>query len=201
MTGIAAITVCWESTAQAARHDRRWTMLIPLPRRPLLGTAIVLRRWEEDDAEWYVRARDEEIFRWTKELRTLTPEHVRNAITRYLSHPTYAGFAITDASSGSLLGNISLVITESERSAEVMYWLAESARGRGVATEAVCSLVRWAFETLPIERIELFTHVDNKASQRVAERADFVPGGLVVGGKHGEQLIFTMTRQRRGTSA
>ena len=96
-------------------------MLIPLPRRPLLGTAIVLRTWEEDDAEWYVRARDEEIFRWTKEPRNLTPEVTRNAIRRYLSRPTYAGFAITDAASGSLLGNISLVIAESERSAEVMY--------------------------------------------------------------------------------
>ena len=168
-------------------------MLIPLPRRPLLGEAIALRTWKQDDAEWYVRARDEEIFFWTKEPRDLTTELARNAIERYLSHPTYAGFAITDASSGSLLGNIALVITEAERTwAEVMYWLAAPARGRGAATEAVRTLARWAFETLPIEGIELLTDPDNSASQRVARRAGFAPQG-----KRGERLLFVRTRKPR----
>ncbi len=172
-------------------------MLIPLPPRPLLGTAIALRTWEEDDAEWYVRARDEDIFRWTTEPRDLTTEIVRDAIERYLKHPTYAGFAITDASSGSLLGNIALVISEADHCwAEVMYWLAGPARGRGAATEAVRTMARWAFETLPIERIELLTDAENNASQRVAQRAGFVPRG-----KRGERLVFTMTRQHRSTSA
>ena len=172
-------------------------MLIPLPHRPLLGAAIALRTWEQNDAEWYVRARDEDIFRWTTEPRDLTPELLRTTIERYLSHPTYAGFAITDASSGSLLGNIALVITEAERCwAEVMYWLAAPARGRGAATEAVRTLARWAFETLPIERIELLTDADNKASQRVAQRAGFVPRE-----KRGESLVFAMTRKPRSTRA
>ena len=172
-------------------------MLIPLPQRPLLGDAIALRTWKQDDAEWYVRARDEEIFFWTKEPRDLTTELARNAIDRYLSHPTYAGFAITNALSGSLLGNIALVITESERTwAEVMYWLAAPARGRGAATEAVRTLARWAFETLPIERIELLTDPDNKASQRVAQRA-----GFAARGKRGERLLFVMIRKPRSTFA
>ena len=172
-------------------------MLIPLPRRPLLGAAIALRTWKEDDAEWYVRARDEEIFFWTKEPRDLTTELARNAIERYLSHPTYVGFAITDLASGSLLGNIALVITESERCwAEVMYWLAAPARGRGAATEAVRTMARWAFETLPIERIELLTDAGNDASQRVAERAGFAHRG-----KRGERRLFIMTRTPRRTDA
>ncbi len=172
-------------------------MLIPLPRRPLLGAAIALRMWEEDDAEWYVRARDEVIFRWTKEPRDLTAAILREEIERYLIHPTYAGFAITDAPSGSLLGNIALVITEAEGCwAEVMYWLAAPARGRGAATEAVRTLARWAFETLPIERIELLTDTDNEASQRVAGRVGFVPRG-----KRGERLLFIMTRKPRSTNA
>ena len=168
-------------------------MLIPLPRRPLLSASVALRTWQEDDAEWYVSARDEEIFFWTKEPRDLTTELARNAIDHYLSHPTYAGFAITNALSGSLLGNIALVITESERTwAEVMYWLAAPARGRGAATEAVRTLARWAFETLPIERIELLTDPDNSASQRVARRAGFAPQG-----KRGERLLFVRTRRPR----
>ena len=171
-------------------------MLIPLPSRPLLGEAITLRTWELDDAEWYVRARDEEILFWTKEPRDLTAELVRNAIEHYRSRPTNAGFAITDASSGSLLGNISLIILEEERGwAEVMYWLAAPARGRGAATQAVNTIVRWAFETLPIDGIELRTDPDNTASQRVAQRA-----GFVARGKRGESLIFTIARKARSTN-
>ena len=138
-------------------------------------------------------ARDEEIFFWTKEPRDLTTELARNAIERYLSHPTYAGFAITDLASGSLLGNIALVITEAERPwGEVMYWLVASARGRGAATEAVRTLARWAFETLPIEGIELLTDPENSASQSVAQRAGFAPQG-----KRAERLLFIMTRRPR----
>ena len=172
-------------------------MLIPLPHRPLLGAAIALRTWQQDDAEWYVHARDEDIFRWTTEPRDLTTELLRSAIERHLSHPTYAGFAITDASSGSLLGNIALVISEAKPCwAEVMYWLAPPARGRGAATQAVRTIARWAFETLAIERIELLTDADNNTSQRVAKRAGFAPRG-----KRGERLVFTMTRKPRSTSA
>ncbi len=171
-------------------------MLIPLPSRPLLGEAIALRTWEQDDAEWYLHARDEDIFRWTTERRDLTLKLLRNAIERYLSHPTYAGLAITDASSGRLLGNIALVISEAEPCwAEVMYWLAAPARGRGVATGAVRTIARWAFETLAIERIELLTDEGNNASQGVARRAGFVPRG-----QRGERLVFTMTRKPRSTS-
>ncbi|MCI0776922.1 MAG: GNAT family N-acetyltransferase [Chloroflexi bacterium] len=168
-------------------------MLIPLPTRPLLGAAVALRTWEEDDAEWYVSARDEEIFFWTKEPRDLTTELARTAIRRHLSHPTYAGFAITDLASGGLLGNIALVITEAERPwGEVMYWLAAPARGHGAATEAVRTLARWGFETLPIERIELLTDPDNSASQRVAQRA-----GFAAQGKRAERLLFTLARKPR----
>ena len=168
-------------------------MLIPLPSRPLLGAAIALRTWEPDDAEWYVSALDEEILFWTNEPRDLTTERARTAIQRHLSHPTDAGFAITDLASGSLLGNIALVVTESERSwGEVMYWLAAPARGRGAATEAVRTLARWAFETLPIERIELLTDPDNRASQCVAQRAGFAPQG-----KRGERLLFILNRKLR----
>lgn len=172
-------------------------MLIPLPAKPLIGAAIALRTWEPDDAEWYVSACDEEILFWTNEPRDLTPEMARSAIERHLSHPTDAGFAITDLASGSLLGNIALVITEAEPNwAEVMYWLAAPARGRGAATEAVRTMARWAFETFPIERIELLTDPENVASQGVARRADFVPEG-----KRGERLLFIMTRTPRRTNA
>ncbi|MGB2696181.1 MAG: GNAT family N-acetyltransferase [Dehalococcoidia bacterium] len=165
-------------------------MLVPLPIRPLRGATVALRTWQPDDAEWYVSARDEEVLRWTTEPRDLTPDDVRRAIEEQLREPTYAGFAITDAATGMLLGNISLVVAEPDRhTGEVSYWLAAEARGRGAATDAVRTVMRWGFASLPLERIEIFMDPANEASQRVAQRA-----GCMEDGERGERLVFAMTR-------
>ncbi len=166
-------------------------MGISLPKRSLRGTIVALRTWEPDDAEWYVGARDEVIFRWTKEPRDLTADVVRHAIEAQLRRPTYAGFAITDVKTEELLGNISLVFTEPDcHQAEIMYWLSPAARGRGAATDAVRIAIGWAFDALPIDQIELLTSPGNEASQQVARRAGFAPRG-----NQGERLVFRTTRQ------
>ena len=59
------------------------------------------------------------------------------------------------------------------------YRLAEPARGRGVATEAVRLLAGWALGVLRLERLELMIHPENTASQRVAERCGFKREGLL----------------------
>jgi RimJ/RimL family protein N-acetyltransferase len=48
-----------------------------------------------------------------------------------------------------------------------------------VATRAVRLLARWSLDTLHLGRLELLTHVENVASQRVAERAGFVREGVL----------------------
>lgn len=60
----------------------------------------------------------------------------------------------------------------------VGYWLAPSARGRGLMTEAVTAVVRWAHDEHGIQCLRLWTHPENLASQAVAERAGFVRVGL-----------------------
>lgn len=59
------------------------------------------------------------------------------------------------------------------------YWVAAGARGRGVATRALRLLSRWALTEGGVERLELTTHPDNVASQRVAEKAGFTREGVL----------------------
>lgn len=62
------------------------------------------------------------------------------------------------------------------RFAEVGYWTAAYARGRGVAPRALEALTGWAFGTFAadgLERLELLHQVDNPASCRVAEKAGY----------------------------
>jgi RimJ/RimL family protein N-acetyltransferase len=54
-------------------------------------------------------------------------------------------------------------------------------RGQGVTTEAVTLLVRYLFETKPINRIRLVIHPGNTASRRIAEKCGFRHEGTARG--------------------
>ena len=62
--------------------------------------------------------------------------------------------------------------------AEVGYWTAPNARGRGVATEALGVLARWAFGALGAHRLELYHATENVASCRIADRCGFAYEGV-----------------------
>ena len=135
---------------------------------------LVLRPWEVKDAAWYVEARDEEVFKWTRESPELTVEETEEAIRSGNRDPDALGFAIADDRTGEKLGSICLAFREKTRDcAEVMYWLAHWGRGRGIATNAVKLLCEWAFHSLGLERVTLKTLVGNTRSQLVAKRAGF----------------------------
>ena len=85
------------------------------------------------------------------------------------------------------------------RRAEVGYWLALDARGRGHATRAVNLICGWGFEILDLERIELLAATGNPASQRVADRAGFTREAVLrsyMRGRDGRQdmVAFAMLR-------
>jgi uncharacterized protein len=64
--------------------------------------------------------------------------------------------AIVAGGVGDLLGAVGLVeFAWEQRRAEIGYWVAREARGRGVAARAVRLLSDWALRELGIERIEL----------------------------------------------
>lgn len=94
-------------------------------------------------------------------------ERCRQAWAEDTSHP----FAITNGKSGELVGSIEVL----SKNGSIGYWVAADARGRGVATQAL-KLVCEAHSHL---RLWLFTHPQNLASQRVAEKAGFRRAGIV----------------------
>jgi RimJ/RimL family protein N-acetyltransferase len=88
------------------------------------------------------------------------------------------GFAVLetapDAASPRLVGNVTLKeVAPGKPSAEVGYWTAAQARGRGVAPRALQTLTAWSFDSFQadgLESLELLHQVDNLASCRVAEK-------------------------------
>jgi len=79
-------------------------------------------------------------------------------------------FAI-EGPEGRFLGACGLSgIDRANRCAGLGFWVRTSASGRGVASEAAGLVVRFGFEHLGLERVEVTAAVDNAASRRVAEK-------------------------------
>jgi [ribosomal protein S5]-alanine N-acetyltransferase len=134
--------------------------------------AVRLRDWADEDAAWYAdTVRDPLIQRFATDSPALTAEDVVTAIRRMRTSVAEAGFVICDAVTGDRLGNIAL--QHDGNSGEVSYWVAASARGRGVATRALVLFSAWAFQAAGLDELWLCVHQENLRSQRVAERAGY----------------------------
>jgi RimJ/RimL family protein N-acetyltransferase len=107
-----------------------------------------------------------------------------------------AAYAIADPRTDRLLGGVGLErAVPSRQQAELGYWVGPWARRRGVATAAVRALCEQAFRT-GTGRLELLTHWENEASQRVALAAGFEREGVRRGalpdreGRRQDLLVF-----------
>ena len=86
------------------------------------------------------------------------------------------------------------------RSASLGYCLGETAWGQGFATEAADTLLRWAFETLDLNRVQAETDTRNIASGRVLEKLGFVREGTlrqdcIVNGDVSDSWIYGLLRR------
>ncbi len=132
-----------------------------------------LRPLEPLDAVAIAEAcRDPLIPRFTFMAENLTPDRATEWIARrneQWERGEVAGFAITESvDDRQLVGTIGLGVNAQRVSGEVFYWMASHARRRGMAVRAVRLMSAWAFDDLALERLEILTHPENEASQRVA---------------------------------
>lgn len=113
-----------------------------------------------------------------------------------------AGFAfcIADRGSDTGLGNAGLWIGELRHGrSSVGYAVAPSARGRGVAGDALRALVEFAWSIAGLHRLEARIEPWNAASIRTAETAGFAREGLLrsheeIGGRRVDLLMYSVLR-------
>ena len=169
------------------------------PDPPLADDAVLLRPWLPDDAEEIARCCNDDLtshfIPFLPSPYTLTDAEM--FIERTVSEAE-VNLAITDRATGTLLGAVGVSLKAfDEEIAEIGYWLAPEARGRGAATSALVLLSGWALRELPIARLQLTADVANLPSQAVAERAGFVREAVMrngFGGRDGHRdcVVFSL---------
>ncbi|MFF8433381.1 GNAT family N-acetyltransferase [Streptomyces bacillaris] len=156
----------------------------------LHSSAEVMRYW--DSPAWTEQTRAE---RFLTMCRTMADEGsgVRLALDR--------------ASDGGFVGWCTLARWNPEyRSASLGYCLGKTAWGHGYATEAAHAVLRWAFDTLDLNRVQAEADTRNLASARVLEKVGFVREGTlreecVVNGEVSDTWVFGLLRREWQPSA
>ncbi|PTA45014.1 GNAT family N-acetyltransferase [Micromonospora sp. RP3T] len=143
---------------------------------------LLLRPWRDGDADALLEAyRDPVLRAWTRFPVTTRAEaraFLRRARQGWAAGRRFSFAVLEDTPTGERL--VACVVLKDVQpgrpAAEVGYWTAAAARGRGVAPRAVDAVTGWAsarFAAGGLTRLELLHQVDNPASCRVAEKSGY----------------------------
>jgi ribosomal-protein-serine acetyltransferase len=133
--------------------------------------------------------------RWVDEVRGV--ESLRVLIGQWCEQTAKTGcMSLGIELDGGLVGAVFHVRPDLvNKQVEVGYWLAESARGRGVGSRAVKAMLDITFKELGFNRVNVRVAPENAASLALAERLGFTREGVTrqawcVGGRYYDAVEF-----------
>ncbi|MFI6083785.1 GNAT family N-acetyltransferase [Streptomyces sp. NPDC051217] len=143
---------------------------------PAGAPALDLRPWDDSGIQPLIDIyRDPALRRWTRIPVTGVEEAIRWLELQRDGWRTGERLSFAVRETGRIVGHVVVKSTATHGdSAEVGYWTAAEARGRGIASRALEALSDWSFTTLAgVTRLELLHQIDNPASCRVAEKTGY----------------------------
>lgn len=104
-------------------------------------------------------------------------KYIQKCIAQWYLQEVYC-YAIYEKDSEKMIGMIRIFkIDWKFPSAEIAYLLDDEYKGRAYVTEALQYTTKFCFNVLRMNKLHLFTNIENKASQRVAKKCNFVLEG------------------------
>lgn len=168
------------------------------PSRVLTRGAITLRPLRDTDAPHItVAGNDPETQKWLPLPTPYTLDDAKQFITEIAPATLKAGAGIVFAieHENEFVGCID--VKRAERlngNCEIGYWTMPEHRGRGFMSQALAVLSKWVLLEQGFARVEVKVAVENRSSQRVAEKAGFMREGVARGAAvfmaHGLTSLF-----------
>ena len=178
--------------------------LPPWPVSPPAHGGVLLRAAVEDDV---AMARELSTDPYVPLIGTLphqaTEEQALEWVRRQRArHAEGTGFSFTvvETGTGRAVGQCGLWLRElAQGRATAGYSLVPSARGRGLAADALSALTAFAWTLPELHRIALYIEPWNTGSVRTAERAGYAREGLLrsyqeIGGRRRDMLLYAAVR-------
>jgi ribosomal-protein-alanine N-acetyltransferase len=101
----------------------------------------------------------------------------QGALADYQKGVKLARWGVFDAENGDFIGFGMLKTTEEQSSvAELGYVIHDRQKGQGIATELAKALLEYGFKKINMTQIFAVTDKENRASQKVLVKADFIQG-------------------------
>jgi [ribosomal protein S5]-alanine N-acetyltransferase len=144
------------------------------------GKGFLIRYYRKGDESSLVRhLHNRKIYNMTMRIpypyTQRDAEHWVSRNLQYPKKPQKINFVIDI--NGEVVGGVGLFEIIKHK-AEIGYWLSEKYWGKGIMTEAVGLIARYAFSKLGLVRLTAKAFAHNKASQRVLEKNGFVSEGM-----------------------
>lgn len=155
-----------------------WSTELP----SLKGKVTILRMPAVSDAEALVRVLGDKVAMqyWAGRLITTTDDArlTLEKTIRSFEQREYFQWAVMSPSQNELIGLCKLYqLNDKHQSASVGFTLGRAHWGNGLMTDALHTMLRFAFETLNLRRLEAFTHPQNSRAHSVLQRQGFVVEG------------------------
>ncbi|MEU9184297.1 GNAT family protein [Streptomyces sp. NPDC048484] len=129
----------------------------------------------EDGAEFTARVRESKALHQPWLFPPGTPAAYASYAGRLIDDPTKAGFLVCEKAGGGIAGfiNINNIVEAAFLCGVLGYGAFAHAAGRGLMSEGLDLVVRYAFDGLRLHRLEINVQPDNAASIALARRCGF----------------------------
>ena len=145
----------------------------------LKSERLILRRWEESDAEdLYKYAQDDDIGPPAGWQPHKSADESLNTINTVLSGPEAYAVCLKEDNRAVgaielMLGDSSVHQSENADECELGFWIAKPLWGQGLIPEAAREMLRHAFEDLGMKKVWCGCYEGNEKSKRVQEKLGF----------------------------
>jgi RimJ/RimL family protein N-acetyltransferase len=147
---------------------------------PIETKRLLIRPFATEDAADLARRRsDPEVAKYQNWTPPYTVERAETMVASIVAmgEPENGEWwmaAVCDRTSGEVLGDLALHMSEDGRTAEIGYTFASENWGKGYASEAVDAFLGYLFDELDVTRVFGMLHPDNPGSAMVLERNGFL---------------------------